>query len=158
MKIGIIVHSKTGTTLRFAEFIKKELEKKHSVDIIQLKTDQHVDFKKPGQKIQLVDMPNCTKYDTILAGGPVWAFSASPVIMEFIKNTQFKNKTFIPFVTMGFPSASMGGKQAIALMGKTAAEQGAKPLHGKVVQKLFHNQDMLMKNAAVDIANLLLKK
>ena len=159
MNIGIIVHSKTGTTLKFSEIIAgKCREKGHTVDLVQLKTDIAVDSGSVRQKMNfsLINNPDCSGYDAILAGGPVWALSASPIIIAFLEEQQsFSGKKLLPFVTMSFPFTFMGGKQAIKLMSSTAAGKGAVVLPGKIVPKLFHNYRALMEKAAEEIANIL---
>jgi len=159
VNIGIIVHSKTGTTLKFSEIIAARcLKKGHTVDLVRLKTDRPVDSGSVRQKknFSLVNNPDCSGYDAILAGGPVWAFSASPIIIAFLEEQQsISGKKLLPFVTMGFPFTFMGGRQAIKLMSNTAAGKGAIVLPGKIVPKLFHNYQALMEKAAEEIANIL---
>jgi flavodoxin len=50
------------------------------------------------------DLPNIEKldisnYDIIFIGSPIWGFSISLPIRSFLKNTNFENKTIIPFFT-----------------------------------------------------------
>lgn len=157
MKICIIVHSKTGTTLKFGEIIARKLQEKgHTVDLVRLETAGPV---RPGsvrqaQKITITNMPDGAKYDVICAGGPVWGFSASPVIIECLKGLKnISGKKIVPFATMGFPFQGMGGSQAINLMSSVAENAGAAMLPGKVVTKMFHNSKKLMENAATEIAD-----
>ncbi len=156
MKIGIIVHSGTGTTLKFGEIIAAKLRKKgHKADIIRLATDIPVNggSVRQASKFKITNIPDCSRFDAVLAGGPVWAFSASPVIVDCLKGLKnLSGKKLLPFATMGFPLPGMGGKQALALMSKTAAGAGAKVLPGAVACKLFHNIEGEMAKAAAEIA------
>jgi flavodoxin len=158
MKIAVIVHSKTGTSLKLGNMFAETLRKKgHSVDVVELKTDppvssgtvrNHPDF-------SITNLPDGGKYDALIVGGPVWAFSASPVVYEAAKGLKdVSGKKVLPYVCMGLPRESMGGKQAIALLSKTLAEKGANVLPGKIVPGLFHNREKLMENAASDITSL----
>ncbi len=155
MNIGIIIHSKSGTTLRFGRLIAENLkEQNHIVDLTELRTDIPVNLGSVRQpkKFSIVNIPDCTKYNAILVGGPVWAFSASPVIIGCMKELKgISGKKLLPFVTMGFPFPFMGGSQAITLMSDTAAGLGAKVLPGKIIPKLFRNYNLHMKKVASEI-------
>lgn len=157
MNIGIIVHSNTGTTLRFGKLILENLQKNnHVVELIELKTNVPITSGSVRQppKFSLLNVPDCQKYDAVLVGGPVWAFSASPVLMACLADLKgISGKKLMPFVTMGFPFSSMGGSQAISLMSSTAAGLGATVLKGKIINKLFHNYNLQMEKAAAEIAS-----
>ncbi len=47
-------------------------------------------------QIKDVDISN---YDIIFVGSPIWTFSISLPVKAFLKNTNFENKTLIPFIT-----------------------------------------------------------
>lgn len=47
-------------------------------------------------KIDDIDISN---YDIVFAGSPIWNFSMSLPLKAFIKNSNFENKTLIPFFT-----------------------------------------------------------
>ena len=47
------------------------------------------------------DFPNIEEYDTIFVGSPIWWYTASPVVLEFLKEFDFKNKNVVPFSTQG---------------------------------------------------------
>ena len=159
MNIGIIVHSQTGTTLEFGKIIEKALsESGNSVDVIRVETNVPVNFGSVRQpkKFSIVNIPDCKKYDVLLVGGPVWAFSASPVIAALLQELQdISGKKLLPFVTMGFPFPFMGGKQAIALMSGIASGKGAEVLPGRIIPKLFHDFKKHMEEAASEIQTFL---
>jgi len=159
MKVGIVVHSKTGTTLRFGKIFAEELEKKgHSVDTLELKIDPE-DYQgktNEGADFKILNLPDVSDYDVLLLGGPVWGFSASPVIMRCIRQIEgIKGKKVLPFVTQGFPFAGMGGNRALSQMTKEAKAKGAKVLPGRSVQKMFRNIDRNMKKAASEVPSIL---
>ncbi len=159
MRICIIVHSAVGTTLKFANIISQKLQKEgHSVDVVQLKTDIPVvagSIRQP-MNFKIINLPDVSTYDIILAGGPVWAFSISTVIYKCITTfSDMKGKKFLPFVTMGFFLPGMGGTNALKLMSQVARDLGADVLPGAVVCKMFHNIDQMMDKEADKIARML---
>lgn len=155
MKIGIIFHSKTGTTLGFGHLIGGTLrEEGHQVELVDLQTDAPVNFGSvcSAPPFKVTNLPDGNKYDALLVGGPVWAFSASPVIYTAVKELKnIKDKKVLPFVTMGFPLVGMGGKQGIALLTKELSAAGAIVLPGVIIPKMFHDYQKLMADVACKI-------
>ncbi|MGE5606712.1 MAG: flavodoxin family protein [Bacteroidota bacterium] len=155
MKIGIIFHSKTGTTLGFGHLIGGTLrEGGHQVELVDLQTDAPVNFGsvRSAPPFKVTNLPDGSKYEALLVGGPVWAFSASPVIYAAVKELKnIKGKKVLPFVTMGFPLPGMGGKQAIALLDKELTAAGAIVLPGVIIPKMFHDYQKLMAETAQKI-------
>lgn len=156
LNICIIVHSETGTTLKFGNMIAEKLRMNgHAVDVVNLETNPRFSGVHMGkvQKFLITNIPDCSKYDILFIGSPVWAFSASPVIMDFIKSLgNITGKKVIPLATMGFPFAFMGGKRSLAMIGAEAAKKGAEILPGKVIPKMFRNPDALMEKYAMEIS------
>ena len=118
MKIGIIVHSKTGTTYNVALKLKERLSKEgHSVEIEKLipAGDAY-----PGVKnLKLKNYPKTDNYNALIFGAPVWAFSLSPVMAAYLKDiSSLQNKKIACFTTMSFPFPWMGGKHTIKQMKK----------------------------------------
>ena len=156
MDIAIIVHSKTGTTRKFADRIADRLKKDgNSITVIQIETDVPIESGsvRSCKKFTITNLPDIKEYDALLVGGPVWGFSASPVIVACINALgDFEGKKVFPFVTQGFPFKFLGGKQAIGLMSRSAAEKKATVLPGAVISKLFHDIEKNMDRAADSIA------
>ncbi len=154
MRIGIIVHSKTGRTLALAQLIEKRLKKlNHGVSLHHLTIDP--DIEAPNKPFRIVNRPDIAPYDLLLVGGPVWAFSASPVILSYLKSLgDLKGKKVIPFATMGFPCACLGGTRALGQMGKAAAANGATTLPGAVVPTMLRDHERLKQEAADKIAEV----
>lgn len=154
MKIGIIVHSQSGFTLRFGKRIAEKLrEAGHTIEVLELKTSGPV---QPGAKdVAITNMPDCRPFDALLVGGPVLGFAASPAVLACIKGLQdVKGKKALPFVTMGFPFPGMGGKQATAQMGHALEAAGASVLPPCIIPKMFHDKVQLMERAACAIPAL----
>jgi flavodoxin len=152
MRICTIVHSSTGTTLKFAKIINEKLQKEgHSVDLVELQTDVPVkagSIRQP-MNFKITNLPDVSTYDTILVGGPVWAFSISTVAYKCITTfSDMKGKKFLPFVTMGFFLPGMGGTSALKTMSTVAKDLGADVIPGAVACKMFHNIDKMMETEA----------
>lgn len=154
MKIVVVVHSKTGNTMEFGNIIAEKLKTKgHKVDVVRLETNVPVETK-PGKQpeFKFTNLPDTSHYDAVLAGGPVWGFSASPVIMQAIKEMKLDGKKFLPFVTQGLPIAALGGKQSLSAMSKAAEAAGAQVLAGKSAHM---KNRKAMEEGAAEIANVL---
>ncbi|MGB9719999.1 MAG: flavodoxin family protein [bacterium] len=151
MRIGIIYYSVTGTTEELANRIANGLIKeKHHVEVVKIRPNINVTG--PGQEFEIQNEPDCSKFDLILFGGPVWAFSACPVVLQFIKKSKgLAGKKIIPFVTMGFPFKSLGGKNAINQIGKTAKAFGAEVVSCIIIPKLFHDYRKLMDKEVLGV-------
>ena len=154
MRIGIIVHSKTGRTLALAQLIEKRLKRQnHAVTLHHLAIDPDIDS--PGKPFRIVNAPDPAQYDALLIGGPVWAFSASPVVISYLKSLgDLKGKKLIPFATMGFPCACLGGNRSLGQMRKAAEANGATTLPGAVVPTMLRDHAVLSEEAADKITAL----
>lgn len=159
MRICVIVHSSTGTTMKFANVISEKLRiNGHAVDIVELQTDVPVQTGTIRQPMtfNITNLPDISTYDTIFAGGPVWGFSISTVIYKCVTTfSDMKGKKFLPFVTMGFPLPGMGGIGACKLMSKVAKDLGADVLPGAVACKMLRNIDEMMVKEADKTVKLL---
>ncbi|KMQ50643.1 flavodoxin [Chitinispirillum alkaliphilum] len=151
MKIGIVIHTQSGHTLNFAKIIEKKLTQHgHEVDIKGLRTKGAV--KPRSRKFDLIKIPEIDEYDVLLFGGPVWAFTASPVVLKYLGSLEtLKGKKALCFVTMGLPFPSLGGKQAIKAMEEDLALSGAEILPGEIVWYFFSGDEEKMKAAATRI-------
>jgi multimeric flavodoxin WrbA len=161
MKIIILFHSQSGTTLEFAERIASKLkEGNHTVQLTQLQTNPTITSGsvRHTKSFTITNLPDIKDYDLILLGGPVWAFSASPIAVAALDRLgDLSGKKVLPFLTQGL-HPSLGGKRAIALLGKMAAKAGATVLPGKIVSKLFFNYKASFEDKATEIARLITTK
>jgi flavodoxin len=150
MYIAILVYSQTGTTEKFASAIARECERLgHSVETTLLIPDAHK-VTPATKELRVINVPDCRQFDAVLFGSPVWGGRPTPVIKAAITQARgIENKPVVPFVTMGFPLAVMGGTQSLNAMHRAAAARGARVLQGYAVQKLFHNTE---KDIAVKAA------
>ena len=127
MKIGIMVYSQTGNTYQVAQALQDSLSKKGNfvnIERIEVTDEKERDTK----KIQIKDFPDLSKYDALIFGSPVHAFSLSPPMNAYMSQlSSLENKKIACFVTKGLPFASTGGNQAIGQMKKICESK-----HGKV--------------------------
>lgn len=125
MKIGIVIHTKTGNTYQCAVQIQASLEKSgHQVSLLRLKSQN--DMVSSSDMVQLLNPPDLSGFDGLVIGAPVRAFSASAVILAFLGQLpSLKGKKTFCFASQFFPFGAWGGKQAIAKMSRVCQDRGA---------------------------------
>lgn len=124
MKIGIVVHSYTGNTFEVAQKIQdKFLEEGKDVEIQRVSM---MGGDKPrGKDIEFETLPDLDKYDALIFGSPVHAFSLSIAMKTYLEQIQsLKDKKIALFVTKGNRFNWMGGNQAIKKMSKICQSKG----------------------------------
>jgi flavodoxin len=124
VKIGIVIHSYTGNTLEVAQKIQdKFLENGKDVEIERVSM---VGGDKPrGKDINFETLPDLEKYDALIFGSPVHAFSLSLAMKTYLEQIQsLKDKKIVLFVTKGNRFNWMGGNQAIKKMSKICQSKG----------------------------------
>lgn len=159
MNIQIIVHSKSGTTFRLGEIISDKLmQEGHTVNLTTLQTTEPIDMNpRAKQEYKFTNLPDVSKADAVLFGGPVWAFRPSPVICAAMQQlgAQYKGKKVMPFVTQGFPYAWMTGKSCLNSLARIAGTFGAKVLPGAVLTGRANGKTERMQALAEDIRKAL---
>lgn len=112
MKIGILVHSKTGNTYSVAEKLEERLLKEgHLVTLEKVIAEND---KMKAEEMKLLSRPDPEGYDALVFACPVWAFSLSTVMNCYLSQLPAQDsKTAACFVTQSFPFSWMGGKRAI---------------------------------------------
>ena len=133
MKIGIVIHSQSGHTAQVAKYLVDAFKGKgHEVDISLLRTSGKVAPR--SSSFELKSIPEVADCDCILLGGPVWGFSASPVICKFINTLgRLTGKKVLCFVTKGLPFLWTGGTQALARMNEELALSDATVFEGEIM-------------------------
>ena len=124
MKIGIVIHSYTGNTLEVAQKIQDNfLENGKDVEIQRVSM---VGGDKPrGKDINFETLPDLEKYDALIFGSPVHAFSLSLAMKTYLEQIHsLKDKKIVLFVTKGNRFNWMGGNQAIKKMSKICQSKG----------------------------------
>jgi len=139
MKIAIVLHTNTGHTLNFAQAIRDALTARgHEVDLLGLRTIGAVSPTATifgGSRFTIKSPPELDEFDAVLAGGPVWMFKASPVIMKYLSEDvrKLKGKKALSFVTM----ISAGGDRALRMMNEELEASGADVLEGEKLAYFF---------------------
>ncbi len=125
MKIGIIIHSRTGNTNSVALKLKEKLSAAgHSVDLERLIV---LGVLRRGIKdIQFETLPDTGQYEALVFGSPVQGFSLSPVMVSYLTQVaSLQSKKVACLVTEFFPYPWMGGNQAVGKMKKICVSKGA---------------------------------
>jgi NAD(P)H dehydrogenase (quinone) len=134
VNIGIFVHSQSGHSSALGMAITKALrEKGHEVDIqlIMPAGRAHPRMKRVELREEI---PDLSSYDAVLFGGPVWAFTASPVVISFIKEIpSLKGKKALCFTTSGFPTAISGAEGGLKKLAGLLQEIDATVLEGEAI-------------------------
>ena len=108
MKVGIIVYSKTGNTLAVAERISSQLEADGiAASIERFSAETLPQSNKP---VRLTAVPNPNKFDAVIFGAPVQAFSLDPAMALYFEQINSINpKNVFCFVTQHFKKPWLGG-------------------------------------------------
>ena len=116
MKIGIVVYSQTGNTYEVSQKLKESLPKAGnsvSIERFNVANEKERDI----NKIEVINSPDVSKYDALIFGSPVHAFSLSPAMTAFMSQIpSLEGKKVSCFVTKGLPLKGTGGNQAISKM------------------------------------------
>jgi flavodoxin len=124
MKIGIIVHSQTGHTNEVAQKLQEKLQaagNEVEVEQIRLAGGQQT----PDKNSQIENPPDAGKYDAVIFGAPVQAFSLSKVMSMYLEQIpSLQDKKIALFVTKGLRFNWTGGNQAIGKMKKISQAKG----------------------------------
>ena len=125
MKIGIIVYSQTGNTFEVAQRLQSALvERGQDAELTRL---QVVGEAKPGVKdFQFESLPDTERYDAVIFGAPVHAFSLAPMMNSYLRQAEgLHGKRISLFVTQHFPYTWMGGGRAVGQMRGLCESKGA---------------------------------
>lgn len=155
MRVGIAVHSKTGASMNFAGVVADRLRGKgHTVEILPLEPRGSVQPHQSG--VELKSMPDCSSFDILLVGGPIWAFGMSPVALAFAAALgDLSGKKAIPFATMGAKLKFMGGYQGIASLSRKLVKTGATVLPGVIAAAWACRSDTEKSRIVERVAGLL---
>ena len=124
MNIGIIVLSNTGHTLSVAQRLQETLAAGGHTVCLERVTAMNEDANTPAGR-QLKDAPSTERYDVLIFGAPVWAFSLSSVMKTYMSQLpSLQGKRIGCFVTQHLTRAWLGGNQAIRYMKKVCAAKG----------------------------------
>ena len=113
MKIGVIVHSRTGNTLSVAKKLEEKLSSAgHEVTLEHLRTVGPVSAR--GQDVQFESVPSTEGYDALIFGSPVQAFSLAPGMDAYMQRLSSLQGIKVGLlVTEAFPFKWLGGNRAV---------------------------------------------
>ena len=109
MKILLVYYSYTGNTKIIADIIKEKLD----CDVDELKpkipfleedyqaiVDQYQSNENSKECIEIEDINiDLSNYDKVIIGTPVWWYTITPVLREFLKNNDLSQKQVYAFAT-----------------------------------------------------------
>lgn len=124
MKIGIIVHSYTGNTYEVAKKLEEKL--KDTGKDLEIQKVSLVGGDEPkGKDIKFENVPDIEKYDAVIFGSPVHAFSLSLAMKTYLEQLpSLENKKVALFVTKKLRFEWTGGTRAIGQMKKISQSKG----------------------------------
>jgi flavodoxin len=125
MNIGLIIFSRTGHTLLVAEKIRDAcLAQGHHAVIERVRAENE----DPNRKVplRLTSAPAPAAYDAVIFGGPVEAFSLSPIMKAYLAQLpQITGKKVGCFVTQHLSKPWLGGNHAVRQMRGLCRGKGA---------------------------------
>jgi len=126
MKIGLVVHSKTGNTLSVAERLKNALAARgNGAEIIRVSAQNEEDATKG--KVSLNPVPDISGFDAYVFAAPVWGFTLSAVMRLYLDGiADLGGKKAALFVTHQFPRPWMGGNRAARQLESALTKKGSK--------------------------------
>lgn len=124
MNVGMIVYSQTGNTYSVAQKLEEKLAAAgHAVTLERIEVIGEV---APGQPVQFKTLPDPTKYDALVFGSPVQAFSLCQAMVEYLKQVEsLQGKKVALLVTEFFPYPWMGGNRAVRQMTRLCKSKSA---------------------------------
>ena len=115
MTIGMIIHSETGHTMGIARAIEESLKKKgHAVEILSVVAKSKRPWKEQMPALQ--EVPDPHGYDVLVLGAPVWGFSLSHVMREYLYQVRPLKTTKLVLFSTGALPRFLGGKCAMRKM------------------------------------------
>jgi hypothetical protein len=80
----------------------------------------------PGQPVQFKTLPDAEKYDALVFGSPVQAFSLCQAMVEYLKQVApLQGKKVACLITQAFPFPWLGGNRAVRQMTGLCESKGA---------------------------------
>lgn len=154
MKVGIIVHSKTGNTLRVAEKImNKIIADGYSASIEQITAVN--DGETSINKIQLTNIPIISRYDVVILGAPVRGFSLSPIMQSFLSKCESLHGKHVGcYVTQQFPYPWMGGNRAIEQMKGLCKSINANVIDTAIINMSNKKRDNMIADAVEKLSRI----
>lgn len=130
MKIGIVVHSITGNTLSVAERLQKRLQALgHDVAIERIRPTGQEPVQGTAA-VTLAEKPDLSRYEALIFGAPVQAFSLDPVMQVYLTQVgDLNGRKTACFLTQQLPFKFFAGNRSLATMKKLCNDR-----HGSICQ------------------------
>ena len=154
MNIGLVVYSWSGHTLSVAERLKGEFDDNgHTATVVPVKL---VGERKQGAREFGFDtLPDIGRFDGLVFGAAVEAFSLSPVLKTYLKKVEsLEGKKVACLVTQQLPYAWLGGNRAIRQMKTLCEAKGATILGSAVVNWAKSRRDATTAAAVARLSGL----
>jgi len=126
-KTLIVYYSRTGTTKKLAEKLKKQLK----ADIDEIKDLRNrtgaLGYMVGGKDSTMKNLTeikftkNPEKYSLVILGTPIWAWNITPAIRTYIKENKTKIKKLAFFCTMGGQGNESAEKEITKILKKPIA-------------------------------------
>ncbi len=155
MKIGLIIHSVTGNTIKVANQLQTVLtDKGHEVELKEIKTAGKVN---PGEtEANFTELPPTDGYDVLIFGSHTEAFQLEQTMKLYFKQLKsLKGCKVACISTHQFPFNWMGGNSAVNKMKIMCEEKGAIVLGTVVVDWSPKSKREEKIHAAVNIMSSL---
>ena len=126
MKIGLIIHTRTGHTWSVAETLCQALQEQgHDATLERIEAVD--DAAARPEQVSFKACPDIRPYDALIFGAPVRGFNINPVIRAYLSQLPaVGTKPAACFVTMHLKRPWMGGNRALARMGGICQDKGLK--------------------------------
>lgn len=133
MKVGLIIHSVTGNTLKVAKELETVLLRKgHEVELKEIKTAKKINFGETTA--EFIELPSLDGYDAIVFGSHTEAFQLEQAMkLYFTQIKSLKDVKVACISTHQFPFKWLGGNSAVKKMVSLCKEKGAEVLGFAVV-------------------------
>lgn len=155
-KTLVIYYSLTGKTkdiaLQIQELTNADIYEIKPIEEIKQSPALYIQSKKQissGNYPKITnDFPNIDNYDTIFIGSPIWWYTASTPVLEFLNIFDFSGKNVVPFSTQG-------SNYGTYFEDFKAKAKNANILEGQSFNNLKKEYNEAVKNKIIDWLNKL---
>lgn len=125
MKIGLIVYSQTGNTLKVAQALESALiDGGHETALLRITVASS--DPKDTQNPVLTSVPDPGAFDMVYLASPVQGFSLAPAMLAYLKQMPTLGGKWVGgFVTQALPFRWMGGNRALRQLRAGLEAKGA---------------------------------
>jgi NAD(P)H dehydrogenase (quinone) len=153
MDIGLIVYSQTGNTYSVATKLQEKLSAAgHSATLERMEVVGDVS---PGQTVEFKTLPDAGKYEALVFGSPVQAFSLCQAMVEYLEQApSLQGKKVACLVTQAFPYPWLGGNRAIRQMKGACESKGATVCGSGIVNWMKRRREQQIDEVVDELSSL----